>query len=312
MGFVALIISFLLEQVRPLPRDNPVYNVMRWVAHSVRQATDAGTTGFGAFGWLLIVGGGIALGAGLHWILGKVHPILLFCFHVLVLYCTVGFRQFSSSFSRIQLALAADDLSEARRALEDWIAPPEDNPMYARLSKEELCRLSISHAIVHSHRHVFAPLLWYILLPGPVGPILYRIAEYLSRVWADPTEPYTEFSRRAYALLDWIPLRVSMAGFAIVGNFEDAVYCWRGASQNPDENSQRGLLLAAGGGALGVHLSDPKPESRTEPNPDTSGDWQAPAPDPNSLRSAVGLVWRAVLLWLLLFAMLTMATWLGR
>jgi hypothetical protein len=30
------------------------------------------------------------------------------------------------------------------------------------------------------------------------------------------------------------------------------------------------------------------------------------------LRSAVGLVWRSVVLWILLFAMLTIANWLGR
>jgi membrane protein required for beta-lactamase induction len=35
-------------------------------------------------------------------------------------------------------------------------------------------------------------------------------------------------------------------------------------------------------------------------------------PDAVSLRSAVGLVWRSVVLWILLFSMLTIANWLGR
>ena len=35
-------------------------------------------------------------------------------------------------------------------------------------------------------------------------------------------------------------------------------------------------------------------------------------PGPESLRSAVGLVWRSVVLWISLFAMLNAANWLGR
>ena len=35
-------------------------------------------------------------------------------------------------------------------------------------------------------------------------------------------------------------------------------------------------------------------------------------PGPEGLRSAVGLVWRSVVLWIALFAMLSAANWLGR
>ena len=89
---------------------------------------------------------------------------------------------------------------------------------------------------------------------------------------------------------------------------------------------QRRLLLMAGSGALGVRIADPATEaevraaqtsgSETESGPmpsQPSGfDWQGVEPDAPSLRSAVGLVWRALILWILLFAMLTIANWLGR
>ncbi len=83
-----------------------------------------------------------------------------------------------------------------------------------------------------------------------------------------------------------------------------------------------------GGGALGVRIADPSIEADVRAGQSRgleseatgvgaagsgSGfDWQGVEPDASSLRSAVGLVWRAVVLWVLLFAMLTIANWLGR
>ncbi|MCZ8101261.1 MAG: cobalamin biosynthesis protein CbiB, partial [Burkholderiales bacterium] len=40
--------------------------------------------------------------------------------------------------------------------------------------------------------------------------------------------------------------------------------------------------------------------------------WTGAPPDAAGLRSAVGMVWRAVVLWVGLFGMLTIANWLGR
>ncbi len=338
MGFVALIFALLLEQGRPLSRDNPVYNVVRWMAASVRSATDAGSSQFGMVGWLVIVGSVTSLVLLLHWFLGLLHPLAVFVFHVIVLYCTVGFRQFSHAFSKIQVALAANDLLDARQILERWLQLHESELTVSKASQSEVCRLAISHAIIQSHRHVFAPLLWYILLPGPIGPVIYRLAEYLSRIWSDPSEPYAQFARRAYYWIDWLPLRLTVTGFAIVGNFEDAVYCWRGISsarrnsegydfgsdRNPDAGRgpsrelgwdyQREVLLAAGGGALGLRIADPRMEAHwaSAVEGESGFDWQGAEPDSAGLRSAVGLVWRAVLLWILLFGMLSIASLLGR
>ena len=43
--------------------------------------------------------------------------------------------------------------------------------------------------------------------------------------------------------------------FAVVGNFEDAVYCWRSQALAWSTRTQ-GVILAAGAGALGVRLGD--------------------------------------------------------
>jgi adenosylcobinamide-phosphate synthase len=274
-----------------------------------------------------------------------------------VLYHTVGFRQFSHAFTEIQLALAASDGEGARQALQRWIRQRDPDFVVGELPVHELCRMAIGRALVAAHRHVFGPLFWYILLPGVIGPVLYRAAQFLAEHWArgghdtvrdrEPgpdtlvasaaagggtpgpaapaPEPYGRFAARAYRVLDWLPVRLSAAGFAVVGNFEDAIYCWRAAAAVRGGDEQRRLLLMTGGGALGLRIADARIEAEVrgdaaalDADPSLSGgapggfEWTGAPPDAAGLRSAVGLVWRSVVLWIGLYGMLTIANWLGR
>lgn len=313
MGFVALIFALLIEQGRPLPANNFIH---RWVvswADTVSANTDAGKQKHGLIGWLLATGAVVLATLLFQWFAAWLHPVALFCFYVLVLYLTLGFRQFSHAFTAIQLALAANDSDSARKELELWLAHSNIELPIESTTVPEICRVTIAHALIAAHRHVFGPLFWFILLPGAVGPVLYRVAQMLADRWRvqHPDDGFGRFAQRVYHLIDWVPVRLSAAGFAVVGNFEDSVFCWRGAIAANPALTQRELLLAAGGGALGVRLADPAMEAQWSSG-EQGFDWQGAQASPGSLRSAVGLVWRSVVLWVALFAMLTMANWLGR
>jgi adenosylcobinamide-phosphate synthase len=93
---------------------------------------------------------------------------------------------------------------------------------------------------------------------------MYRVSEYLARAWNEPehmrNEAFGQFAARAFYWIDWIPVRLTAIAFAVVGNFEDAIYAWRNfANRWADE--ARGIILAAGGGAMGVRLGTP-PKTR--------------------------------------------------
>lgn len=323
MGFIALIFALLIEQGRPLPANNLAHRFITGLAEFVRGSTDAGQRQHGLVGWLVVVGFTLGVLVALDRLAAALHPLAQFSLHVVVLYFTAGFRQFSHAFTEIQVALAADDLPGARRVLERWLTDisPDDRPdLPARDAPVEVvCRLAIAHSLVAAHRHVFGPLFWYILLPGPIGPVLYRLAESLARRWASPiaqgesrvVEPYGRVAELAYRVLDWLPVRLSAAGFAIVGNFEDAIYCWRGAVSAGTGSEQRALLLATGGGALGLRIAEAELEARWASG-EQGFEWQGVSPDASGLRSAVGLVWRSVILWIGLYAMVSVAAWLGQ
>ena len=60
---------------------------------------------------------------------------------------------------------------------------------------------------------------------------MYRVAEYLARAWNEPehmrNEAFGQFAARAFYWIDWMPVRLTAVAFAVVGNFEDAIYAWR-------------------------------------------------------------------------------------
>jgi cobalamin biosynthesis protein CobD/CbiB len=95
----------------------------------------------------------------------------------------VGFRQFSHFFTGIHLALRQGELDEARRLLAEWRGRSGD-----RLSSGDIARLAIEQALLDSHRHVFAPLLWFALL-GPAGALFYRLAHGLDQHWGRAARP---------------------------------------------------------------------------------------------------------------------------
>jgi len=312
MALFSLIAVLLIEQIRPLPYRWAVHVPLLRLARFLEARINAGERYQGMIAWLLAVGVLVLLSAGAYAVLHSVNPLLAWLWNVLVLYLTMGFRQFSHYYTDIQLALRMDDLPHARKLLAEWRGSPADG-----LSSSELARLAIEQALAASHRHVFGVLGCFVLLPGPSGAVLYRAAAFFAEVWGQRRDAdagrFGMFSRQAFALIDWVPLRVTAAGFAIVGNFEAAIYCWRNQADKWPESefgSRIGIVLASGAGALGICLGMPvvdagEAASRAETGPGDEADV-------DSMQSAVGLVWRALLLWLLLLLLIGFVSLVGK
>jgi len=119
---------------------------------------------------------------------------------------------------------------------------------------------------------------------------------------------FPTFSARVFSIIDWLPARATAAAFAIVGDFEDAMYCWRTQSARwPDRNA--GIVLAGGAGALGVQLGLPLAEGAEAGEGVALGLGEPAGID--FLQSAVGLVWRATVLWMILLLLLGLASLAG-
>ncbi len=306
MTLLAIVAALVLEQLRPLAERRALFSPLNRYASFLESQFNDGQRRHGAVAWSILVSVPVLALAIAHWWLAGAYPPVALVLDVGVLYLTVGFRQFSHFFTDIHLALRMGEIDRARQLLAVWRGRAGD-----RLSSGEVARLAIEEALVASHRHVFAPLFWFTLL-GPAGAMLYRLALFLARHWGDRTDPehgaFGAFALSAFAALDWVPLRITAAAFAIVGDFEDAVFCWRSQAHRwPDEGS--GILLSSGGGALGVRLGMPVAgEGEPDDRPELGLGDDA---DADFMQSTIGLLWRSLVLGLLMLALLWVASWVS-
>jgi adenosylcobinamide-phosphate synthase len=329
MNFFAVLLALVCEQLKPLPHGNPVHQGMiAWVRWTGRNF-DAGREHHAAVVWTITVLGPALLIALIYLSVRHFSLLLALALDVLVLYLTLGFRQFSHYFTDIRDALERGEELEARRLLAEW-----RHLDASELPRTELLRHVLEHSLLAAHRHVFGVFFWFVLFStlglGPAGAVLYRMAEFAGRYWAfksrnldAPTnERLMQLSRRLFGWIDHVPARLTATGFAIVGNFEEAVNGWR-RDAALWAHSNEGIILAAAAGAVGVQLGGSAAPGVTPDRSKTfeaGGDMDATraegstagqAPQLGHLQSVVGLVWRSVVLWMMLLALLTLANLVG-
>jgi adenosylcobinamide-phosphate synthase len=293
MNAIAIIAALTIEQWRPLGERRGVSAALAAWASYLERAFNGGERQHGITAWLVAVLPPVALVILLYALLSAAGWVFALALDVAVLYLTLGFRQFSHYFTDIQLAIKAGDIQRARALLDQWRGASG-----VVRSREEVIRLAIEEALVAAHRHVFGVLLWYLLLPGPAGAILYRLAAYLAARWK-PLGAFGDFAARAFHVLEWPAVRLTATAFALVGDFENAVYCWRTQARSWSD-PDAGLVLAAGAGAMGVRLGMPVQDvDGVQPRPELGAGEEADGP---FLDTTVGMLWRAVVLWVAVLA----------
>jgi adenosylcobinamide-phosphate synthase len=308
MSLFALITALLLEQFRPLSTRKYLYGWLSGYVNFFEQNFNAGEHRHGMIAWLIAV---FPLVAGIMVVYGllyRIHPLFAWALNVLVLYLTMGFRQFSHYFTDIHVSLRADRLDEARDLLSRWRGVPSHE-----LNAEEVARVTIEQALIASHRNVFGVIVWFVLfsalgLGGAAGALLYRMGQFLRTHWGGEADEFGRFSRQMFYVLEWLPIRLTAMTFAVVGNFEDTIYCWRTQAAGwPDPEA--GILLASGAGALGVRLGMPITEEGViEERAELGVGDDA---DADFMQSAIGLVWRSVVFWMILLLLLSLASLLA-
>ena len=101
MSLLSLIFALLLEQLRPLSSRQYLYAWLSAYVNFFQRNLNAGESKHGQIAWILAVSVPLFAAASLYWLLAAQHPIFAWAFCVLVLYLTMGFRQFSHYFTDI-------------------------------------------------------------------------------------------------------------------------------------------------------------------------------------------------------------------
>jgi AmpE protein len=283
---VALVALGLLHVMPQLARWRGDSLFRRWVARL------ADTGGGGRVALTLLVP--LILCALLEWLLGR-SPLgellrLLFALAVL-LYC-FGPREFEADLEAILDAPDGAGREAAAQALADdgrsiaWNAP------------------ALGEAIAYAAlRRRFAVLLWFFLL-GPVGALLYRLAQTLGR---DDTLRLDPDGRRAAGYvanaLDWLPAQLLTFTLAVVGHWEAVIDAWRRWHSHAAPTSWYGTgpgFLGAAAQAdvlIDIEAGDGYAEEHSDPLAE--------------LRRLRGALLRALLAWLSVVALIVIGGWVG-
>lgn len=306
MTLLALIAALLLEQARALSTANPAYRAFRAYARFMDRSFNAGTYQQGALAWFCVVAPIVGCVFVLSILLHRFSAFSVLAFDAAVLYLTMGFRQFSHAYSDTLTALRAGDLDRARSNIARWTGEPTE-----ALGASDVARIAIERGLCSAHRHVFGVMAWYAVF-GASGAILYRLAAMLRDHWGAREESeetqFGAFSKNVFGIIDWVPARITAVSFAVVGDFEDALYCWRTQAQAWPDASE-GIVLTSGAGALGVRLGATFAGSDiAEPRSELGMGDEA---DAELMTSAVGLIWRALVVWLFVLLLVSAASWLG-
>jgi membrane protein required for beta-lactamase induction len=219
-----------------------------------------------------------------------------FIFATAVLLFSLGPRDLDRQVNEYIDAREAGERDKARDLAQELCGdePPETEPSLSR---------AVALGILEQACYrIFGVLFWFILL-GPLGAVIYRLSRTLQQTLvnrAEFSQPFHDGVKRLLEILDWVPARLTAAAYALSGSFEDAVLGWRDArdlmEEEPTESAGT-LLAGAGGGALGLEESWPE---------DTAIDAPAPV-----VEAALGLVWRALLVWAGLLGLATLSYWVA-
>jgi AmpE protein len=142
----------------------------------------------------------------------------------------------------------------------------------------------VTRAILHvANERIFSTIFWFIIL-GPFGAMLYRLISELSK--QVEFGELADFSEFIHSIMAWIPARLLAFGYALTGNFDSAYHAYKDRTHSTDySQSNAEVLIATGLGAMhNLNMED----------------------ELASIYAAQALVMRATIVWIGILALLTL------
>lgn len=262
----------------------------------------------GPAGVLLVLAPGL-LGVGLLQVTldaagGLIAWLVSLAFAVVVLMISIGRRNADDEIEDYLRALDVGDTETAYRHVRELLQGEDPGTAQGRH------RLLIETLLLRNHERLLAVLFWFVVL-GPVGAVLYRSASQLKSVRHSNRsfdEGFIESSQRLQAFLDWIPVRIAALCHALVGSFSDALHEWRAAAATAFDlpTGNRGVLIGSGIGSL--RLRDDPVFAKSEDESESGVDADAFG---HTLAETRTLIYRTMIVWVTAFAVLTIVGWLN-
>jgi len=218
-------------------------------------------------------------------------------FGVLVLYLAIGGRSLAQHAMQVRNALRENNTAKARTLVGRLVSRDTRT-----LNETQISKATVESVLENGCDAVFAALFWFVIAGAP-GVIFYRLANTLDAMWGYRNERYLHFGWAAARLddvLNFIPARLTALTYAVLGEFQKAIRCWRQQAYSW-KSPNAGPVMAAGAGALSLQLGGAATyHGELQQRPPLGLDK---APQASDIQRAVSLVNRGMWLWLLVIVM---------
>jgi AmpE protein len=213
-----------------------------------------------------------------------------------VLFWSLAVRELKDGVESFLGAFDGGHELDARRATRELLAAePATEP--------ERWPHSVAQAMLAQiNDRLFAVVFWFLVF-GPLGAVLYRtsslLAQRATRATGVIDNAFDAAAVQLHRGLGWIPARLAVAGYALVGSFEQTLEGWRSydircIGRFRDDNAA--LSVCAGLGAIGSA-------------PDGLGAGADVVSGTSEVRAVLGLLRRTLVLWLIAVAVGTVSGW---
>ncbi|MEH6491255.1 adenosylcobinamide-phosphate synthase CbiB [Halopseudomonas sp.] len=290
----AALLATLLDRLLGEPtRWHPLVGFGRWAQYLEQRLNRHNSILRGAFAWALAV---LPFTALAYWLASW--AVLGWVFSVFCLYLCLGGQSLAAHARPIAEALQRQDLPVARELVGRIVSRDTRD-----LDEEGIARATVESVLENGSDALFAALFWFLLLGAP-GVVLYRLSNTLDAMWGYRTPRFLLFGRVAARLddaLNYLPARLVALSYCLCGNAGAGWHSWRTQAAAWD-SPNAGPVMAAGAGALHVQLGGSAVyhgESVTRP-----ALGLGPAPRAQDILRALQLVRRSLLLWLAMITLL--------
>ncbi len=167
--------------------------------------------------------------------------------HGYLLYFALGHQSLRQHALVVYTALKNNDFPQAQLAASYMVS--RDKEAIEPVSS------TLESVLENGNDGVFAALFWFLVAGGP-GALLYRLANTLDAMWGYKTSQYYYFGWAAARLddvLNYIPARLTALTYALLGSTSKGLHAWRTQARQWD-SPNAGPVMSAGAGALNVAL----------------------------------------------------------